>query len=53
MNISHVDGGLPVISRTANSIGVLYPGERVDFSLSWPKSTLNTNTQITIEIDKE
>lgn len=31
----------------------LYPGERVDFSLSWPESAFKTDTQITIEIDKE
>jgi hypothetical protein len=53
INITHVDGGLPVTSTVANSIGVLYPGERVDFSLSWPESAFNMNTEITIELDKE
>lgn len=53
MNVTHVDGGLPVTSGIANSIGVLYPGERIDFSLSWPESAFYTDTQVTIEIDKE
>ena len=36
-----------------NSVGVLYPAERVDFIISWPKSAVDTETEIIIELDKE
>ncbi|OKL62992.1 hypothetical protein UA08_01788 [Talaromyces atroroseus] len=54
LEVFQVDGGLPVAtSHTANSIGVLYPGERVDFILSWTDSTSSMELQIEIELDRE
>lgn len=53
MTVIQVDGGLPVISHVANSVGVLYPAERVDFVVAWPESSVNTKSEIMIELDKE
>ncbi|KAH8805453.1 iron transport multicopper oxidase fet3 [Xylogone sp. PMI_703] len=53
-----VDGGLPVAANTdntnlINSVGVLYPAERVDFIISWPESNINSDTELIISLDKE
>ncbi|KAF8849971.1 hypothetical protein BDZ45DRAFT_771129 [Acephala macrosclerotiorum] len=55
MKIIQVDGGLPVVgnSHPVNSIGVLYPAERVDLVLAWPKEVQDTDTEIMIELDNE
>jgi hypothetical protein len=53
LEVFQVDGGLPVTSNIANSIGVLYPGERVDFILSWANLAPGMESQITIELDRE
>ena len=55
MQVIQVDGGLPVIENLAlfNSIGVLYPAERVDFVVSWPESATDTDTEIIVELDDE
>jgi hypothetical protein len=55
LNIIQVDGGQPVFtdSDLANSIGVLYPAERVDFIVSWPESVTRADTEVTIELDDE
>jgi hypothetical protein len=55
LNIIQVDGGQPVFtdSGLANSIGVLYPAERVDFIVSWPESVTGVDTEVIIELDDE
>ncbi|CZR52693.1 related to multicopper oxidase [Phialocephala subalpina] len=57
MKVIRVDGGQPVIGNShpinINSIGVLYPAERVDFVLAWPQKFRDTDTEITIELDNE
>ena len=55
MEIIQVDGGQAVVANSSptNSIGVLYPAERVDFIVSWAESTENMNTEIIIELDDE
>jgi hypothetical protein len=55
MEVIRVDGGQPVtgISHPVNSVGILYPAERVDFVVSWSESAVNTETEIIIELDKE
>ena len=40
-------------SGFVNSVGVLYPAERVDFVVSWPESVVNTDTEIITELDDE
>jgi hypothetical protein len=55
LKIIQVDGGLPVAENhgLVNSVGVLYPAERVDFIMSWPESAVDTETEIIIALDKE
>ena len=50
-----MDGGLPIAESHSlvNSVGVLYPAERVDILISWPDSAINTETEIIIALDKE
>jgi hypothetical protein len=50
-----VDGGLPVAETPDlfNSVGVLYPAERVDFIISWPESAVDSETEMIIALDKE
>ena len=55
MKIIQVDGGLPLAENTdvVNSVGVLYPAERVDFIVSWPEVAIDTETELIIALDKE
>jgi hypothetical protein len=55
MEVIQVDGGQPVkrISHPVNSVGILYPAERVDFVVSWSESAFATDTEIIVELDKE
>jgi hypothetical protein len=53
MEVIQVDGGSPVVSHVANSVGILYPGERVDFVSAWPESAVAADTEITIKLDHE
>jgi hypothetical protein len=55
MKVIQVDGGQPVASdsATVNSVGILYPGERVDLVLGWSASFINADTEIIIELDNE
>ncbi len=41
------------VSHLTNSVGVLYPAERVDFVVAWPGSVVDTDTEVIIELDKE
>jgi len=53
MTVFQVDGGLPVEPQVANSVGVLYPAERLDFILAWPESVADADTELIIQLDKE
>lgn len=55
MEVIQVDGGQPItaISHPVNSVGILYPAERVDFVLFWSESAVETDTEIIVELDKE
>ncbi|KAF4120553.1 Multicopper oxidase with three cupredoxin domains [Geosmithia morbida] len=54
MQVIQVDGGRRVDSnKTSNSMGVLYPGERVDFLMSWPEAALDMDTELTVQLDRE
>ncbi|KAH8892839.1 hypothetical protein GQ53DRAFT_793693 [Thozetella sp. PMI_491] len=48
-----VDGGQPLDSHLANTVGVLYPAQRVDFIVSWPKEVYDTDTEVTIVMDDD
>jgi FtsP/CotA-like multicopper oxidase with cupredoxin domain len=51
MTVIEVDGGQTVIPQTAHSIGVLYPGQRMDVVLEWGSSVSSSSMQI--ELDPE
>lgn len=55
MQAIQVDGGQRVDPNgtTSNSLGILYPGQRVDLVLSWPEAALDRDTRLTVELDKE
>jgi hypothetical protein len=53
MKVIQVDGGQPVVSNISNSVGVLYPAERVDFVVTWSESDIDTDAEIVITLDKE
>jgi hypothetical protein len=55
MKVIQVDGGLPVVENSdlVNSIGVLYPAERVDFVVLWSRAIEDTDTEIIIDLDDE
>lgn len=53
MDVIQVDGGHSVVSHTANSVGVLFPAERVDFVVGWSEQTRNLDSQIVIDLDHE
>jgi hypothetical protein len=55
MKVVQVDGGQPVTgnSHPSNSVGVLYPAERVDIVVMWAEARIHTDTEIIIELDKE
>lgn len=55
MSLITVDGGNPVaeVSDPVNSVGVLYPGERVDILISWSETFVDSDTEIIVALDKE
>lgn len=55
IHVFQVDGGQPLVSdsTSVNSIGVLYPAERVDFVIAWQDGDSKTDTEIVVKLDKE
>lgn len=55
MEIIQVDGGMSIARNvgSVNSIGVLYPAERVDFILFWDVSAMGSSTEVIIGLDDE
>jgi FtsP/CotA-like multicopper oxidase with cupredoxin domain len=46
-----VDGGHEVAQKESSSVGILYPGQRVDLSVKWEAGT--TFSSLTIDLDEE
>jgi hypothetical protein len=55
MKVITVDGGHPIaeVSQPVNSIGILYPAERVDVVVSWPELVVDAETELIVKLDKE
>lgn len=53
VNATHLDGSQEVNSHPANGVGILYPGERVDFTLEWPDNQQELESNLIITLDKE
>lgn len=52
-NVTHLDGSQKISSYPANGVGILYPGERVDFTLEWPEDQQELESSLIIALDKE
>ncbi|PVH75797.1 multicopper oxidase [Cadophora sp. DSE1049] len=48
-----VDGGYPVTGRASSSVGILYPGERVDVLVDWETQSTVKSPELRIFLDPE
>jgi hypothetical protein len=48
-----VDGDFPIAGEPSNSVGILYPGERLDLLLHWDKSASANFPYLHITLDPE
>ena len=48
-----IDGGFQITGVAADTVGILYPGERVDLLLSWNKDFNTHPKKINIFLDPE
>ncbi|PSR82485.1 multicopper oxidase-domain-containing protein [Coniella lustricola] len=53
VNITSVDGDQAVTADPSNGVGILYPGERVDFILSWQQAFQSNSSSLVVNLDKE
>jgi FtsP/CotA-like multicopper oxidase with cupredoxin domain len=51
LNVIEIDGGHGVAGEESSSVGILYPGQRVDLLVKW-RSSSSTST-LTIDFDEE
>lgn len=48
-----VDGGFAIEGRAADSVGILYPGERMDIFLKMDKSSTPNPLRLHVSLDPE
>lgn len=48
-----VDGGCEIAGSTADYVGIIYPGERVDMLVEWDPKVLTTGSDLEIIMDPE
>ncbi|KAH7400450.1 multicopper oxidase family protein [Cadophora sp. MPI-SDFR-AT-0126] len=48
-----VDGGSSVLGHASSSVGILYPGERVDLLLDWDTHSTTTSPELRVFLDPE
>ncbi|CAK7223437.1 hypothetical protein SBRCBS47491_005205 [Sporothrix bragantina] len=59
VDLLFVDGGLPVVvpddmkEKKPNSVGVVYPAQRVEYLLSWSDADVTADTELVITVDGE
>ncbi|KAJ6779931.1 hypothetical protein PWT90_05352 [Aphanocladium album] len=53
LKLIEVDGGCPVESSPTKSLGILYPGERIDALLHWTSASSQRASQLRIKVDQE
>jgi FtsP/CotA-like multicopper oxidase with cupredoxin domain len=51
MTLIQVDGGSNVVPQTAGSMGVLFPGQRMDVILRWDASSSSSKIQIALDTE--
>ncbi|KAJ3490762.1 hypothetical protein NLG97_g5718 [Lecanicillium saksenae] len=52
LKVIEVDGGCPVETLPVRSLGIVYPGERIDALLDWTSPSQNAS-QLRIKVDEE
>jgi hypothetical protein len=54
MSVFRVDGGGEIgPSPQSSSVGILYPGERIDLLLDWKAGSYHSQSFFSITLDKE
>ncbi|KUJ18466.1 uncharacterized protein LY89DRAFT_582403 [Mollisia scopiformis] len=48
-----VDGGFPIVGNPADSVGIVYPGERLDVLVRWDEQATSHFPQLHISLDPE
>jgi FtsP/CotA-like multicopper oxidase with cupredoxin domain len=49
---THLDGGFEIAPATVNSIGILYPGERMDINLKWRETKVSVPyLKVTLDLE--
>lgn len=48
-----VDGGYPIVADSADSVGIIYPGERVDLIVDWSADAASHGPHLHISLDPE
>jgi hypothetical protein len=48
-----VDGGCPITATASDSVGILYPGQRVDALLMWDGGLDSSKARLHISLDPE
>ncbi|RDW65066.1 hypothetical protein BP6252_10717 [Coleophoma cylindrospora] len=48
-----VDGGFDIAGVPSDSVGVVYPGERVDLVIQWDENSKTEGSSLTISLDQE
>ncbi|CZR68894.1 related to multicopper oxidase [Phialocephala subalpina] len=48
-----VDGGFPIVGEFADSVGIVYPGERLDVLVQWDNQASSNFPQLHISLDPE
>lgn len=48
-----VDGGFNIAGVPSDSVGILYPGERVDLIVQWDENAMAEGSSLTITLDQE
>lgn len=53
LQVIEVDGGCPVETSPQRSLGILYPGERIDVMLDWAPADTRKSPHLHIQVDEE
>jgi hypothetical protein len=48
-----VDGGFPISRVLSDSVGIIYPGERVDLILDWKPTSNQNSPELLVSLDPE
>jgi hypothetical protein len=46
-----IDGGFPIVAERADSVGIVYPGERLDVAVEWAQGAESNFPQLQISLE--